>query len=427
MENSYGIGVTNKYSVFLEDENGSDPYEALQNANKEKAEKKIKSTGKENKNATKVSNAKTSKKPLAKEAPVKPQVEARPVGRGGARRGGGSAPASDNREDRFNRRNRDDFREGRRGAMERSGGFSAFGQERDEERGSGRGRGRGRGGFRGGFSDNRGKREFDRQSGSDRSGVKAVDKREGGGRGNWGKMQDDFVEGSQQDGGEEHVEQNSDPEREAVATDEEAGDWAASEGPQEMTLDEWRKQQGERKVPQFNLRRAGEGEDQSLWNKTYELKKKVDSDQEEDDDEEEGEDVHHRHGRQKQHVMDIGFTFSDQRRGGRGRGRGSRGGEGFRGSRGGEGFRGSRGGEGFRGSRGGEGFRGSRGGEGFRGSRGGGEGFRGGVGGGGGEFGESEGFRANEFRGRGYRGNQRGSPRQHAPRVDDEHDFPSLG
>lgn len=31
-----------------------------------------------------------------------------------------------------------------------------------------------------------GKREFDRQSGSDKTGVKAVDKREGAGAHNWG-------------------------------------------------------------------------------------------------------------------------------------------------------------------------------------------------------------------------------------------------
>lgn len=56
-------------------------------------------------------------------------------------------------------------------------------------RGGGRGRGRGRGG--GGY-DFRGKREFDRQSGSDRSGVKAVDKRDGAGSHNWGTMKDDM-------------------------------------------------------------------------------------------------------------------------------------------------------------------------------------------------------------------------------------------
>ena len=49
---------------------------------------------------------------------------------------------------------------------ERGGGF---GGPRDEERGGGRGRGgRGRGG-RGGFSRGRGRREFDRHSGSDRA------------------------------------------------------------------------------------------------------------------------------------------------------------------------------------------------------------------------------------------------------------------
>lgn len=38
----------------------------------------------------------------------------------------------------------------------------------------------------------RGKREFDRQSGSDKTGVKSVDKREGAGAHNWGSHKQDL-------------------------------------------------------------------------------------------------------------------------------------------------------------------------------------------------------------------------------------------
>lgn len=52
---------------------------------------------------------------------------------------------------------------------DRAGGFGGFGGNRDGERGGGRGRGgRGRGG-RGGFGRGRGRREFDRHSGSDKT------------------------------------------------------------------------------------------------------------------------------------------------------------------------------------------------------------------------------------------------------------------
>ena len=72
MENSYGIGVENKYSLFLDDE--SDPFEALANAKKE-TEKKVKASGKENKSA-KTAGTKTTKKVAVKEKV--PEKSARP-------------------------------------------------------------------------------------------------------------------------------------------------------------------------------------------------------------------------------------------------------------------------------------------------------------------------------------------------------------
>jgi plasminogen activator inhibitor 1 RNA-binding protein len=40
-----------------------------------------------------------------------------------------------------------------------------------------------------------------------------------------------------------------------------------------MTLDEWKKIRGEREKPQYNLRKAGEGEDLSQWKNMRELQK----------------------------------------------------------------------------------------------------------------------------------------------------------
>ena len=56
------------------------------------------------------------------------------------------------------------------------------------------------------------------------------------------------------------------------------------EEPRELTLDEYKALKGNRQKPQYNLRKAGEGEDLTQWKKMYALKKK---EGEEDDDDEE--------------------------------------------------------------------------------------------------------------------------------------------
>lgn len=45
------------------------------------------------------------------------------------------------------------------------------------------------------------------------------------------------------------------------------------EEPKELTLDEWKAQRAGRTKPQYNIRKAGEGEDPSQWKKMYELRK----------------------------------------------------------------------------------------------------------------------------------------------------------
>lgn len=143
----------------------------------------------------------------------------------------------------------------------------------------------------------------------------------------------------------------------------------------EMTLDEWKAHERNMRVKQtFNLRKAGEGVDTKQWEKGVAYtKKKEEEDEEEDSDEEEDDD---RHGHRKQLVTDIRITFADNPRRGGGRGRGGRGGRG-----------------------------GPREGSGRGGPRGGGRG----------------GFGEREQRDRPARG-----PRESAPRMDDETDFPSL-
>ena len=216
----------------------------------------------------------------------------------------------------------------------------------------------------------------------------------------------------------------------------------ADEEPKEYTLDEWKAKQGERKKPEFNIRKPGEGEDNSQWKKTFVLEKKKIEDEEEEEEEiiDVSAEYPQRVGRQK--FLNIDIRFADSRRGTRGRGAGGRGrgvgGEGgYRGDREG-GFRGDREG-GFRGDREG-GFRGDREG-GFRGDREG--GFRGerperverGDRGERPERAERGDREGSGYRGgyRGGRGSSRGTYAQRgpavpaAPKVDDEKDFPALG
>ncbi|MCL4138086.1 UNVERIFIED_CONTAM: hypothetical protein GTU68_037988, partial [Idotea baltica] len=173
--------------------------------------------------------------------------------------------------------------------------------------------------------DFRGKREFDRHSGTGTSGVKQVDKRDGSGSYNWGSDKDQIEEQLQ-------VGQTADLDTSAENADKPAGeegsgapgddDSPKDDDQREMTLDEWKALQ-KRDKPIFKTRRAGEGENTAQWKKTYVLKKKIaqeESDEEEEDDDE--EEVHH--GRKKV-LLPIDFQFKDTPTRGRGRGRGGRG------------------------------------------------------------------------------------------------------
>ncbi|KAL1130261.1 hypothetical protein AAG570_013199 [Ranatra chinensis] len=223
----YGIGVTkNRFELFDDEE--EDPLEVLKVREQEKeARKKSRLSEKENKGKeptqTKgktqlirkgikesTQNLKLHDSQKAKEETFKSKYPPR-IDRGERRYNG-------DREERNNRRNKDE-RPGTEFIPRYYQDYSQY--EKREYRGEMRGflresgdtRGRGRGGLggigRGGISrggsrgrgqrpayDNRGKREYERQSGSDKtyyfSGVKPVDKRDGSGAHNWGTHRDDL-------------------------------------------------------------------------------------------------------------------------------------------------------------------------------------------------------------------------------------------
>lgn len=340
METTYGVGIKNRYELFYDEE--EDPFEILSQQQKESEKKKLEKVSKN----TKTKGTKTVPvTKVAKDIPTKGKINAEPALNKlkplksstdrSVRFSNNFQENSKEAEERRNRRNRDDklfsdIREPRDGENRRSGRGGPAGAAGGSNIRGGRGRGRGRGGSFG--FDNRGKREFDRQSGSDKSGVKPVEKREGAGAHNWGTVKDDLEvqltplsdenqEIGERSGDEIVTDQNDIKDTETGIE----GIKLTNDGNNEMTLDEWKKQQeGKRSKASFNLRKAGEGEDSNQWKKFTVLKKKVgedDDDEEEEDSEDEDEFVPR--GRQKQ-VVDIKINFADSRRArGRGRARGA--------------------------------------------------------------------------------------------------------
>lgn len=59
-----------------------------------------------------------------------------------------------------------------------------------------------------------------------------------------------------------------------ICREETENEAPVEEEPKELTLDEWKAQRAGRVKPQYNIRKAGEGEDPSQWKKMYELRKK---------------------------------------------------------------------------------------------------------------------------------------------------------
>lgn len=184
-------------------------------------------------------------------------------GRGGPRRGGFSPNSPGDQELGFNNNNyqsRDGF--GKSHVTEiGEGPNSGFGGDSEERRGGRSGfRGRGRGGRGRGRG---GGREFDRRSGSDKSSVKAVDKRDGSGSYNWGTPQDEINAASeeQQTGGFGVPKEGEDAPAESTdqtqETEEAQVEEVKDEGPQEITYEEYMKQLSEtRTKPEYSVRKV---------------------------------------------------------------------------------------------------------------------------------------------------------------------------
>lgn len=352
MENSYGIGVTNRYALFLDDD--ADPLEVLKVQEQEKElKKKSKIAEKENKGKAEITTkgkvAVPQRKPIKETQNQKTHDVKREDTKTGQRPNVDNrnernrfSNFSENREERNNKKNREErtFNGSTEGNREREERPRREFTDNPDNRNRGRGVTRPRGG-RGRIYDQRGKREFDRQSGSDKTGVKPVDKREGGGAHNWGSHKD-IIEEIDKNNEIDASWGESGEKPEAPVVTEVKGEVAAvtdgetpvvEEEPKQITLDEWRAQRANRQKPQYNLRKAGEGEDPSQWKKMYALNKKKEGEEDDSDDEEyDISEYPQRVGRQK-HVLDINIQFySDKRMGGGGRGRGRNGPRGSRGA-----------------------------------------------------------------------------------------------
>ncbi|XP_045482553.1 plasminogen activator inhibitor 1 RNA-binding protein-like isoform X2 [Harmonia axyridis] len=354
MENIYGIGVANRYALFLDDE--SDPLEALKQKEEEReAKKKVKVAEKENtkgkieiqpKGKTGPTVKKTKEiigKPTEKREDLKSNIS-KGTNNDLKNERNFDKKNNENREAVNNRRNREDnrnFRGNDRGEFRKdredrirttnNGEFENRPRGERTDRGDRNNRERNfnkpgeNRGPRKPFNERRGKREFDRQSGSDKTGVKHVDKRDGSGPHNWGSNKDVIEEADPNKVNNEQSEKWA--ENDGVANNDSKEEVSEPEVPQpeepkELTLDEWKAQRAGRAKPTYNIRKAGEGEDPSQWKKMYELKKK---EEEEETEEEEYEinEYPQRVGRQK-HVLDIDIQFNDSRRPGQGRGKGPR-------------------------------------------------------------------------------------------------------
>lgn len=245
-------------------------------------------------------------------------------GRGGPRlfrgvRGGVMHPLEGDHEN-----NTDDFNVAPNMENNDSTGFGGgYGQ-----RGGFRGRGyRGFDGdrftFRGGRG--RGGRQFDRLSGSDKAGVKPIEKKDGYGKGNWGTEQDELAGETEVQIGIIEGDKVEEPAVQREKTEEELRLEAEAEVlSKQLTLDEFRAQMAAKRCePQFNIRKAGEGSNEKDFGKLVPLTKEDIQDVPE-------EEIVIVRREPKAKRLDIEINFTDEQR----IGRGSRGRDGYRGGRG---------------------------------------------------------------------------------------------
>ncbi|XP_040272914.1 intracellular hyaluronan-binding protein 4 [Bufo bufo] len=256
MQEAFGCAVANRFFQLLDDE--SDPLDFLHQTSTELGHKKKKEETPVKKAGTQKSNKKESQKDRKAntntESPDLKPTPKQPVPKVTQNEKRGTEVERSER--------RTAFREFRPNVIEKPLEYSIENFEKEKQvrnwvanqRGGTRGRGRG------GFSrsveneNQRGKRDFDRHSGSDKTRIKAEDKRGGGGPHNWGSIKDAFseVEPAPMENSEamEPVETTGE-EQEVKLPDENIEDSA-----KEMSLDEWKSMQDQsRPKIEFNLRK----------------------------------------------------------------------------------------------------------------------------------------------------------------------------
>ncbi|XP_029285741.1 SERPINE1 mRNA-binding protein 1 isoform X2 [Cottoperca gobio] len=365
MQEGFGCAIANRFDQLFDDE--SDPFELLKQAEGKKKEATTPGAAKNSTLASKQPKKESQKDrkvplgdkkeesqapvPLKKDGPGMKRMGHRPEGDGFRPQGnqGEGRPPTDRRPvdrrppRRFERPASDagEKPEGGEFSVEKPVGDRPM-RGRGGVGGGGRGAprgGRGRGMGRTDGFDSRGKREFDRHSGSDRSSsLKGEEKRGGSGSHNWGTVKDELNELDQSNVTEENPEGEEHPPADSENKENEVEE-VKEEGPKEMTLDEWKAvQDKERAKVEFNIRKANEGAD---WNKGFVLHKSKAEDKKEEVidpeiEEPKLDDEHHFRKPANDITAQLEINFGDLGRPSRGRG-GPRGGRGGRGRGGGGG------------------------------------------------------------------------------------------
>ncbi|XP_064260213.1 intracellular hyaluronan-binding protein 4 isoform X1 [Passer domesticus] len=276
MQENFGCSVANRFCQLLDDE--SDPFDVLREAERRQQQRKKRDEAAAvarravpggraggGKRETQKERRQLESSPAPSPA-APPQPGPKRVPRQGEQQGF-SNRGTEGKQDKTEWR--PSFREYRPYGAQRQVEFSV---ERPVERldyerpirgrGGGRGRMRGRGrggGLNGSFDgfDQRRKREPESQSGSDKTGVKADDKKGGGGARSYRATKDDTSGKGQTASVEETVDSPEQPgTSEGEPLSKAAEGEPMEEVVQEMTLDEWKNlQQRNRPKPEFNIRK----------------------------------------------------------------------------------------------------------------------------------------------------------------------------
>ncbi|KAM6034030.1 intracellular hyaluronan-binding protein 4 isoform 1-T1 [Chlamydotis macqueenii] len=345
MQESFGCAVANRFYQLLDDE--SDPFDILREAERRQQQRKKRDEAAAAAAARRAGpsgragggrreSQKERRQPGSPPAPGgAPQLGQKQVPKRGEQQGfsnRGAEVKQDKTEWRPSFREYRSYETGRQSESTVERPNERLDRERPiRGRGGGRGgmRGRGRGGginrsFNG--FDQRGKREFERQSGNDKIGVKADDKKGGAGAHNWGTVKDE-TSGMEQTA---PVEETAETAEQPGASEGEPLNKVAEGEPmeevvQEMTLDEWKSlQQQNRPKPEFNIRKP----ESTVPSKAVVIHKSKYSDDLQKDDFEDDFHVFRRPANDITSQLDINFGSlprpgrgSRGARGGRGRGR----------------------------------------------------------------------------------------------------------